>query len=156
MPVELSDLLGDERWVAVQVGNATFNVAYRPSATSLRRQAELQKRQRVLANSSTLDEVEQANEIGAIFCEMISAWDLVDGGVPLPLTPEVVTRTLPGAVFEAIMAAVGADGKAAQEEKKVLSATSGAGLPPRDKLASAPNGMHPSAPQSSWASRPGS
>lgn len=152
MPVELSDLLGNERWVEVEVNGVAFHVAYRPAATSLRRQAELQKRRRQLQAQDDGDEVEQTNEVGAIFCEMISNWDLTSSGEPLPITPDVVTSALPGAIFSAIMQAVGEDAQSAQEEKKQQSATSAAGLPARAKSASVPNGTTRSVPRSTWAS----
>lgn len=152
MPVELSDLLGNERWVPVEVNGVVFQVAYRPAATSLRRQAELQRRRRQLQAQENADEVEQMQEIGVIFCEMISNWDLTSGGVPLSITPDVVTSALPGAIFNAIMQAIGEDAQSAQEEKKRLSATSGAGLPTTAKLGNVPNGTMPSAPRATWAS----
>jgi hypothetical protein len=64
------------------------------------------------------DEVAQARQSGKLFCEMISDWDLEDGGKPLPLTPQVVAERLPRPVFNAILAAISEDGRAQQEEKK--------------------------------------
>lgn len=152
MPVELSDLLGNERWVEVDIDGVVLRAAYRPAATSLRRQAELQKRRRQLQAQTDGDEVELTNEIGAIFCEMVSDWDLTSGGEPLPITPDVVTNALPGAIFGAIMQAIGEDAQSAQEEKKQQNVTSAAGLPARAKSASVLNGTSRSAPRSTWAS----
>ncbi len=151
MPVELTDLLQGERWIPVTMGAATFNVAYRPGNTSLKRQAELQRKMREMQGTPDLDEVAQADEIGRVFCEMICAWDLVRQGVPLPVTPQVVTDVLPAPVFNAIMAAISADAESEQEQKKISSARSGAGLPQTTRRENVPNGTPSSGRPSTWA-----
>lgn len=151
MPVELSDLLGSERWIPVEVNNVTFNVAYRPGNTSLKRQAELQKRMRTLQAQRDADEEEQAEEVGKLFCEMVCNWDLTSKGKPLPITAKVVTETLPGAVFSAIMEAISSDSQSGQEEKKALNATSGASSRRGAKSAVAQNGIPSSARHDTWA-----
>lgn len=151
MPVELGELLGNERWVEVQMGDVSFHVAYRPGATSLRRQAEIQRQVRQMQTIGDVDEVAQAEEMGKLFCEMVCDWDLTDGGKTLPLTPEVVTGRLPGPVFNAILVAVGEDGRAEQEEKKALSATSGATSSRKGKRETVQNGTHTSEPRGTWA-----
>lgn len=151
MPVELSELLNDERWVEVEVGSTVLNIAYRPGATSLHRQAAMQKMVRQLGAQEDTDETEQAEQMGAIFCEMVCAWDLTDQGKPLAITPEIVTKRLPGAIFNAIMQAIGEDGQAQQEEKKALLTTSATGSSARGRRANAQSGTRTSAPPGSWA-----
>jgi hypothetical protein len=150
MPVELSELLGNERWIDVEVGQVVFSVAYRPGATSLMRQADIQRQIREMS-AQDMDEVTQAKQSGKLFCEMVCGWDLEDGGKPLPLTPDVVAGRLPGSVFNAILAAISEDGRAQQEEKKVLSVTSDAGLVVRGKRANTRNGTPISEPRGTWA-----
>jgi hypothetical protein len=151
MPTELSELLGNERWIEVEIGGATFEVAYRPGSTSLRRQAEIQRQVRQMQAQTDMDEVAQAEQMGKLFCELVCGWDLEDGGQPLPLTVEVVAGRLPGPVFNAVMQAIGEDGRAQQKEKKALSATSDATYPPRGKRAKSPNGTRTSEPLDTWA-----
>jgi len=151
MPVELSDLLGNERWVEVQVAGGTFNIAYRPESTSLYRQAELNKRMRLLQAQTDADELEQTDEIGTIFCEVVSNWDLTDGGRPLPLTPQVATRGIPGPWFNAIMEAISNDRDASQEEKKVSSVRSAAGFPREARPENVQNGIPQSERHGTWA-----
>lgn len=151
MPVELSDLLGNERWVTVEVSEGvSFRVAYRPGATSLLQQAEMQKLLRELKDAANLDEVEQARIMADTFCQMVCAWDLADKGVLLPVTPETALR-LPGAIFNAVMDAVGSDGQRQQEEKKQSSATLDDGLPAAGKWATVQNGTHQSERRATWA-----
>lgn len=150
MPVELSELLNNERWIDVEVMGVTLRVAYRPTATSLKRQAQVQKRMRELSQAD-IDEEAQVKEAAALFCEMISDWDLTERGAPLPISPDVVAGRLPGIVVNTIMHAVGEDAQQQQQEKKVSSATSGVGLPPGGKRASVPNGTTPSEPRGTWA-----
>lgn len=150
MPVELSELLGNQRWVDVTVGDVTFSVAYRPGATSLKRQAELQRLVRELNTDSELDEVEQVEQMGEIFCEMVCGWDLTRQGQPIPVTPETALA-LPGLIFNAILEAVGQDGAAQGEEKKALSATSGAGSSKKAKRGNARNGTQSSGRRGTWA-----
>lgn len=151
MPVELSDLLGNERWVEVEVAGVSLRVAYRPSNTSLKRQAQLQKKMRALQNQTDADEEEQANEAGRLFCEMVSNWDLTDKGEPLPITPEIATNLLPGIVVNAIMGAIGGDAQSQQEEKKALSASLDAGSPAAGRQEVAQNGIPSSEPRATWA-----
>lgn len=150
MPVELSELLNNERWIDVEVMGVTIRVAYRPTATSLKRQAQIQKRMRELGRED-IDEEVQVREAATLFCEMISGWDLTEQGVPLPISPDVVAGRLPGVVVNTVMHAVGEDAQQQQLEKKASSATSGVGLPPGGKRASAPNGITPSEPRGTWA-----
>ena len=90
-------------------------------------------------------------QMGKLFCELVCDWDLVDGGKPLPLTPDIVAGRLPGPVFNAVMQAIGEDGRAEQEEKKALSATSVATSLPRGKRAKSRNGTRTSEQQNTWA-----
>lgn len=151
MPVELSNLLGNERWVEVEVNGNLFHVAYRPGNTSLKKQAQLQKKMRQLQTQENADEEEQVMEIGKVFCEMVSNWDLTSGGQPLPITPEVVAGVLPDAVYTAIMEAVAADGKVNANEKKASNATYAASLAQEDRLATAQNGIPSSERRGTWA-----
>jgi hypothetical protein len=151
MPIELSELLSDERWVEVQIGASILNVAYRPNATSLQRQAEIQRHIREMQSQSDTDEVAQALDMAKVFCEMVCDWDLIDQGKPLPVTPEIVAGRLPPLIFSAIMTAIGEDGRAQQEEKKVLSVTSDVSSRPKGKRVSAQNGTQSSEPAGTWA-----
>lgn len=151
MPVELSDLLGNECWVEVVVAGGTFRVAYKPETTSLMRQAEMQKHMRDLQARNDMDEVQQVTEIAKTLCEVVTNWDLTRDGQPLPITPEVVAKSIPGAWINTIMAAIRDDRDASLEEKKRLSATSGAGLPTAARLESVPTGILSSAPRDTWA-----
>ncbi len=152
MPVELSDLLIDECWIAVEMEGGTFNIAYRPGMTSLYDIARVQKQIRLSQTQGDIDEEEQAEQMGEVFCEMVCDWDLTHQGQPLSITPEFVTRRLPAQFFNAIMTAISADRTAREEEKKVLSVTSDATLPPMGKLATVRNGTSSSEPRSTWAS----
>jgi hypothetical protein len=151
MPIELSELLSDERWVEVPIGESVLNVAYRPNATSLLRQAEIQRHIREMQGQSDADEVAQAQEMAKVFCEMVCDWDLTEQGKPLPVTPEIVAGRLPPLIFSAIMTAIGEDGRAQQEEKKVSSVTSDAGSLPKGKRVTARNGIPTSEPRGTWA-----
>lgn len=150
MPVELSDLLSDERWVEVEMSGHTFNVAYRPGSMSLLRQAEMQKRIRLLEAQEVADEMEMVDFASEAFCEMVCAWDLVRKGEPLPLTPEVVAR-LESAIVDAIRDAIGEDAQRVQNEKKASNAISDAISPRADRRAKAQNGTSSSERRATWA-----
>lgn len=151
MPTQLSKLLGELRWVEVVTDVATFTVAYYPDAMSLLQQVELQEQGEQIQALATSDPRAAANLIAEITCRVICDWDLEDDGEPIPLTPAAVATILPQWVFQAIMDSVGADRRARQEEKKALSVTSDAILPPTAKRAKSPNGTRTSAPQDTWA-----
>lgn len=152
MPVELRDLLSNKRWVEVEVSGHTINVAYHPSATSLRRQAELQKRLRELqaADAADVDELEATREGAQIFCEIVCDWDLTNNGQTLPIEVEVVID-LPGIVVNTIMETVRADSATSDAQKKLQSVTSGAGLPQEVRSAVAQNGISSSEARGTWA-----
>jgi len=149
MPVELSDLLGNERWVNVEVYDTVIRIAYRPSATSMRRQAELQRISRQLGAENT-DEMAQVEQVAQVFCQMVTNWDLTRQGQPLPITIDIVLD-LPAEMFNAMITAVGNDAQTQREEKKLLSVTSAAGLPREAQLANVQNGISPSEPRGTWA-----
>lgn len=151
MPIELSDLLGNECWVDVEVAGGTFRVAYKPETTSLMRQAEMQRQIRDLQARTDLDEVQQVTEIAKVLCEVVVNWDITVGGQPLPITPDVVAKTIPGPWVNIIIAAIREDRDQSLEEKKRLSATSGAGLPTVAPSGNAPNGIRTSVPRDTWA-----
>jgi hypothetical protein len=150
MPVELSDLLSNRRWVGVDVMGHTIQVAYRPGATSLKRQAQLEREMRQLQKADEMDEEEVILRTGKVFCEIVCDWDLTRNGHPIPLSPEEVID-LPGMVINSIMQAVQADGQRSADEKKLSSVTSGVGSTPKGNLAPAQNGIPSSEARGTWA-----
>lgn len=148
---ELSALLANERWVPVEFNNITFQVAYRPGSTSLKRQVQLQKRLRALQGQENADEEEQVLAAASILCELVSNWDLTENGQPLPVTADVIANKLPGAAFSAIMNAVTSDGNMSEGEKKVQKPTSDAGYQAEDKAELALNGTGSYVPRGTWA-----
>lgn len=148
---DLSELLANECWVEVGVDGGTFQVAYRPSATSLSEQAKLMKRIRELQTREDIDEEDAAREMAEVVCKVVVNWDLTDGGEPLEITPYTVANAIPGAWIDPIMQAVGNDRTRAQEEKKQLNANSGAISNSRGKQEAARNGTRSSKTQSTWA-----
>ena len=151
MPTELSELLGNERWIEVQTDVANFNIAYRPSSATLIRQAKMQVRLAQMENLAENDPVAAATEMGDIVCDVVSNWDLEDDGEPVPLTPEVVAGLLPAWAFWAIINTIAAEGRAQEEEKKALSVTSDAILPRTGKRAKSQNGTRTSERRGTWA-----
>lgn len=150
MPLELNDVLNDARWVQVQFGDHAFEVAYRPAATSMRRQSELKRTlRRMLAEGEETD-IDESVEMAKVICEMVSDWDLQRDSRPLPINIETV-QDLPGVLFNAIMEAISQDSQAEREEKKVSNATSAAGLPRRVNSEPAQNGIPQSERRGSWA-----
>jgi len=150
MPLDLDDVLNDVKWVPAQVGGHTFTVAYRPSVTSLRRQAQMAQMQRMMKDDASADELEQMRSVAGIFCDVIAGWDLTRGGKPLAIDVETVLD-LPEPIYQAIMDAITGDRQSQQEEKKASKLTSGATSTPEGNLAIAQNGILPSAPRSTWA-----
>jgi len=150
MPVELSDLLSNKRWIGVEMGGHVISVAYRPGATSLRRQAELQRQMRQLQAAENVDEVVIVDSVASVFCEIVCDWDLTENGRSLPVNAESVGN-LPGIIYNAIMDAINSDGKTQDDEKKRLNATSVAGLPHEVKQVPALNGIPFSEPRGTWA-----
>lgn len=151
MPVELRDLLNNQRWVPVRLDDFEFQVAYRPSNTSLAKHIALDKRMAELRTNQELDEAERATALGGLLCEIICAWDLTLDSEPLAITPDTVTQILPEGLFMAIMEAVGNDGKTRQEEKKASNAISNSGLQPTDRQAVARNGTGQFEQPGTWA-----
>lgn len=148
---ELSDLLSNKQWVAVEIGSNIIQVAYRPTSTSLRKQAEMQKRLRQLRDAENMDEFAVTDEMGAIFCEIVCDWDLTLDGRPLPVSSETVIGMLPGPIYQAIMDAVSQDKQAGVAEKKVLNESYAAGSRIQGKLEVAQNGIPSSERRDPWA-----
>jgi hypothetical protein len=151
MPVELRDLLGDKRWIEVQLPKGSFRVAYNPGAISLRRQAEIEKSMREMRTTGTQDELELVNNVGRVLCDMVVDWDLSQDGRPLPITVDVAC-SFPFFMFTAIMQAITEDGLGNNsEEKKVLVPTSGTILRPTASWEPTPNGTPSSEQRGTWA-----
>jgi len=150
MPIEFGDLVGGKRWIEVEIGDQVLLAAYHPGSTSLRKQAEIQRRLREMQAQEDADEIQQIENVAAVFCEIVCDWDLTDQGRTLPITIETVTA-LPQFVYSAIMDAVTQDRQADGEEKKPQSARSGAGLPVEDKREIVQNGTFQSERRGTWA-----
>lgn len=150
MPVELSDILGNKRWVEVELGEHILKVAYRPGSSSLMQQAEIQRKLRELQNAKEADEVALVKSMASVFCEIICDWDLVNKGQPVPINVTTVSA-LPGVIYNAAMNAVIADGKVKAEGKKPLSETSSDGSQPPTRQAVAQNGISPYEQPATWA-----
>lgn len=150
MPIELSDLLNNERWVEVEIEGDILKVAYRPGATGISRQAEIAKQMRQFGKQEDADEEEIVKHSNKVFCEIVCDWDFTEDGETLPVTPEIVGR-LPTRYINLITDAIAQDIIGNQEEKKGLSATSGVPSPRAGKRAANRNGIHSSEPQGTWA-----
>lgn len=150
MPIELSDLLNDERWVEVEIEGEILNVAYRPGATGISRQAEIAKQMRQFGKQEDADEEEIVKHSNKVFCEIVCDWDFTENGSTLPVTPEIVGR-LPTRYINLITAAIAADSNSNQEEKKLSLVTSAATSVRAGKRAAIQNGTHSSEPQGTWA-----
>ncbi len=150
MPVELSDLLSNKRWVEVPVGEHVMRVAYKPGTTSLRRQAQLQRQMRELQAAEDTDEESMVENVAQVFCEIVCDWDLTENGRPLPVNV-VTVGNLPGIVYNAIMDAINADGGSSAEEKKAQKVTSAAGSAQEGKSVPVLNGLPSSEMRGTWA-----
>lgn len=150
MPLDLDDVLNDTRWVTAYIGDHSFRVAYRPSATSMRDRVELKRTMRRMQTEEGQDEIDESVVMAKMLCEMVAEWDLERKGQLIPIEVDTL-RDLPDSIFSAIMTAIGEDAEAQREEKKVSSVTSAAGLPREAKLANAQNGIPSSERRGTWA-----
>jgi hypothetical protein len=152
MAFELNDLLSNQKWVPVEYGGEVLNVAYRPVATSMRKQAELQQAFKNMQKAAAEGESElvQVDRAAALFCEIVSGWDMTMHGQPIPVTAETASL-LPQTLFTAIMDAVLGDGKEAQEEKKESKLISAAGSPQEGEWETSLNGTRSLEPRGTWA-----
>jgi hypothetical protein len=137
MPVRLSELVNDLRWIHINIAGQELNVAYRPNAVSIQLYA--------LRENMTEGNIEA---LCPVLTTLIAEWDLVDDeGAMIPIDEETFRR-LPFPLVEMITEQL-TDTMGA--EKKVLNGTSADGSPPMDKSASVPTGIPSSEPQDTWA-----
>jgi hypothetical protein len=149
MPLELNDIINDARWTTAYIGNHSFEFAYRPTATSFRRQTELRRFVRRVDIEGAND-FDEGKEMAQMLCDLVSDWDLEQGGKPIPINVESV-QDLPSAIFDAVMTAIRHDREEDDNEKKVQSPTSGAGSGRAGNSAHARNGTTSSERRGTWA-----
>lgn len=107
--------------LAVDFDGEVINITYRPNIYTL-------------GFTRRLVEAQQAQDQDAIaqyFVDFIASWDLLEGDVPIPLTPEGVERVpfeILGALDSAVANALGPS----EEEKRGSSEPSA--LPPQDSM----------------------
>jgi hypothetical protein len=146
MPVRISELVRNKRWVTIHIDDQELRVAYRPNAISMEMLPTLDKLQD--SDGNTTDSL---NELADLMVEFIADWDLVDDeDRKLSVTRQTFLK-LPYNLTMLIMAGVQEDISERASEKKALSATSGAGLPAVDSSALAQNGIPSSERANTWA-----
>ena len=132
MPVALSDIIAQKRWLQVDIDELAINVAYAPNKITLRRAEELQ---RLLDRLETDKDISYAEEMARMFADLVSDWDIVgDDGKPYPITVDALID-FPSAILTTISQTIQQDIQAGNEEKKASSATSGATSSPTGSLA---------------------
>ena len=150
MPLDLDDIINDVRWVTAYIGDHSFEVAYRPSITSMKDRVELKRTMRRLQTEEGQIEIDESVVMAKMLCEMVAEWDLTRKGKVIPIDVETL-QNLPDTIFTAVMEAIGRDAEDQREEKKVLSTISAAGLPQRARSESAQNGIPSSERRGTWA-----
>ena len=146
MPVRISELVRNKRWVTIHIDDQELRVAYRPNAISMEMLPTLDKLQD--SDGNTTDSL---NELADLMVEFIADWDLVDDeDRKLSVTRQTFLK-LPYNLTMLIMAGVQEDISERASEKKALSATSDAGLPAVDSSALAQNGIPSSERANTWA-----
>jgi hypothetical protein len=137
MPVRLSELVNDLRWIEIPIGNEALNIAYRPNGVNIE----------VVSSLETLTDG-NIEALCPVLVALIAEWDLLDDdGIMIPLTVPSV-RTVPLPILELITQGI-MDSRNA--EKKAHNGTSVAGLPPAGKSVNAPIGPPSSALPDTWA-----
>lgn len=120
MPISLADFENDRGTCSVSYRGMTLDrVVYNPS----RLNDELTRRVAEVTTATS-----EAAGLALALSELILAWDLLDDGAPYPLTPEHLIE-LPTAFLWAVFAAIQADVRPAEDERK----NSGAGSRPRGR-----------------------
>ncbi len=139
MPIRLSELVAQERWVAIDVSGVEVNVAYRPNAITLRRSNELERLETEFENNPDID---IGVETARMFCDLVGNWDITDEhDRPYPITVESL-QEFPANIIMAIMTGIRDELDADEPAKKTSGGTSDAGLQPTGSLAPARNGIH--------------
>jgi hypothetical protein len=137
MPIKLSEIVAQERWLTVDVGGVEIQVAYRPNNISLRRSNELNQ---LLNSFETNPDIDVGRETARMFCDLVGNWDIVDDkGKPLPITVDSLLD-IPARLIMTILAAVNADVEELESEKKASSETFADGSTQKGSLAPARNG----------------
>lgn len=98
MPLNLANLANNTRTVEVDYFGEKFSVTYKPSMITPGTEAELQ---------GASDE-ERTTVLIEQLCARMTAWDLMDGNEPTPITPERL-RSIPSPVLLHIMDAMQED-----------------------------------------------
>lgn len=120
MPIQLADLMRNQRTVTVDFHGETLDVTYRPGAMT----PDLGSRAAADRNAP----------IALILSELVSRWDLYEqdaegNQIRVPLTYERL-RLLPTQFLVAVQRAINADSYGTEETSKNSGATSGAGSRP--------------------------
>lgn len=106
--MELSDLIRDERNLAVNVGDEILNVTYRPSGFT------------AAAEEKYLDAIERRRVNMAFveaLCEILTSWDLVQDGEPVSITLESL-KMLPAKLLSDIFMAIVEDNRLGGKETR--------------------------------------
>lgn len=139
MPIRLSELVNDLRWVQISYAEQELNIGYRPNAVNIESMA-------------ILESLSQGNieELANLLPILIAEWDLLeDDGSMVP--PTVATfRRLSFPLMQLITETITA-GIASDSEKKAPNGTYAAGSQRAGKSANVPTGIPSSAPRDTWA-----
>jgi hypothetical protein len=122
MPIKLSDLVAQQRWITVDISGVDIKVAYAPNRITLRRAEELS---RLVDRVGSDDSLSYAEEMARMVCDLVSEWDIAgDDGKPYPITVEAL-KDFPSNILTKISAAISADIDVDAGEKKAPGPNSG-------------------------------
>lgn len=137
MPIRLSEIISQQKWIEVDVAGEMVKIAYTPNKITLRRATELGKLIKELDDNPDVD---IGAETARMFCDLVNSWDILgEDERPYPIDIKSL-QEFPANIMNIILKAVNDDVEEHEDSKKSPSETSGDGFQQTGSMESAQTG----------------
>ncbi len=137
MPIRLSEIISQQKWIEVDVAGEMVKIAYTPNKITLRRATELGKLIDEIDDNPDLD---IGAETARMFCDLVGTWDILgEDERPYPIDIKSL-QEFPANIMNIILKAVNDDVEEHEDSKKSPNGTSADGSQPMGSMESAQTG----------------